>query len=641
MPPQRNFEQRVNHVQPGSPVAASNTSRATRDLEARTNYIKEILDAIEAGRLLVRRAQHIAPDLLEGEAVFWNNETKRYERALAGVVNDSATGSLVTTAASDSIGLLLVKDTPTQGTIGLMGMARVTPTILNNMTGSNIVAPGRYYLSAADPGKLVHQRPPVTVAIAYILGPSDDCETDSWVLILPQMRDFLEDHVHYQFELTARPAGTHIPPAQGEPHVVTNPDVNTMGWLPANHTSFNGAAPLGAKFGYNLAAHTSLSRLWPPIPTEACLLEFHKPDGVDQHQGAVRVMPEHVTFDKHGIWWMTDCYDEVPWPTNYDSEPLSSSLSSGSADSVSSETATDCPLVLQMRLILSFIKMTFATDKTVVTSLQPDDGQPIEYVNCEGQVARTGDLFTRLKILALYAPGEYYGGNILKEIVDGKLSFGRGWVTEGVIAGSQEVVLSSTRRRGLDPTKAISNNNPAVHQGIVTITLQLDPTERELNPQIVRLGDALEREYRDMDYIGFPAGRDSAIRMRYNIPPSGLPLVSPKLKIRALVFGLTNGPLPAMTMRYRRIARPIAGSPTPILSTWTSMTWDIVTPSDNIDGLGGDLPLGQLIEVESSLVDIAGGDTVLVELARAANAQPDFANDVGVLRIGGITLAGG
>ena len=67
--PQRNFQQRVDHVQPGSPVSASNTSQSTRQLEARDNYLKEILDAIEAGRLLVRREQAVDPDLLEGEAV--------------------------------------------------------------------------------------------------------------------------------------------------------------------------------------------------------------------------------------------------------------------------------------------------------------------------------------------------------------------------------------------------------------------------------------------------------------------------------------------------------------------------------------------------------------------------------------------
>jgi len=290
-----------------------------------------------------------------------------------------------------------------------------------------------------------------------------------------------------------------------------------------------------------------------------------------------------------------------------------------------------------MRLILSFIKMTFATDRSVVTSLQPDEGQPLEYVNCNGEPASTGDLKSRLNLETLVVD-ESYGGQVFKEI-NSPFTFGRGWVAEGLVEGSEEVILSGTRTRLLDPTAPASISNPTVHQGIVTVNVQLDPTDRELNPQIVRLGDALEREYRSMDYTGFPEGRDSAIRMRYNIPPSGLPAI-PKFKIRAIMFGLAAGPWSAMTMQHRRITRPTTGTPTPVVDSWTTLTFDVVTPSDDYDGLGTDLPAGELIEIESDSFTIAAGEIVLVELMRAASAIPVFSADIGVLRIGGITFAG-
>ena len=47
--PGRNFSSRVSHVQPGSPVSAGNTGKSTRELEQRTNYLKEIIDAVELG----------------------------------------------------------------------------------------------------------------------------------------------------------------------------------------------------------------------------------------------------------------------------------------------------------------------------------------------------------------------------------------------------------------------------------------------------------------------------------------------------------------------------------------------------------------------------------------------------------------
>ena len=160
-----------------------------------------------------------------------------------------------------------------------------------------------------------------------------------------------------------------------------------------------------------------------------------------------------------------------------------------------------------------------------------------------------------------------------------------------------------------------------------------------MNPQITRLGDALEREHKEVEYIGFPDGRDSAIRMRYNVPPSGLP-TTPNIKIRALVWGRAEGPFSAMTMSYYRIARPTDGVPTPVVEGDTAITFDVVTPSDDYDGLGTNLPLDNVIEVESEEFSVAAGDTIYVTLSRASGAVPLFAADIGVIRIGGIIVPG-
>lgn len=639
--PGRNFSSRVSHVQPNSPVSAGNTSKSTRELEQRTNYLREIIEAIEAGRLLVRRDQALNPDVVEGDAVYWDATEKRFDRALAAVVNDPVTSVFVPTETSDCLGICVLKENTTSGLIATVGMVKLAQSTLESMIDGDVET-GRYYLSAASPGKLVKQRPPVTVAVAYVLGPADDCETESWVFINPQMRDFLEDHIHYQFDLVAEPAGTHTPPLSGENHEITSPDDELRGWLPADHSSFDGAAPAGAKFGYNIAAHTELSRVWPPLPESAAILEMFKPllsGAEEKFEGLERVTEDYVKIDKHGIWWMSSCYNQVPWETTLDTTTsLSSSLSSASA-SASSSAAEQCPVAPPVRLILSFLKMTFATDKTVVTSLQPDEGEPLEYVNCEGKVANTGDLFSRLKIAALLDPELVRGGKVFKEIVDSKLLFKRGWVAEALIAGSEEVVLSGTHQELLDPSAAQSENNPLIHQGIVTVNVQLDPIERELNPQIVKLGDALEREYKGVTYLGFPNGRDSGIRMRYNVPPSGLP-TTPKLKIRALIFGRTVGPFSELTMGYYRIVRPTDGSPHVIASGDTAVTFDVVTPSDDYDGLGTDLPADNVIEVESDVFTVAAGDTVFVELNRASDATPLFQADIGIIRIGGVIVPG-
>ncbi len=458
------------------------------------------------------------------------------------------------------------------------------------------------------------------------------------MFINPQLKDFLENHIHYQFHLTPYPAGTHVPPVPGEHHEITSPDPEARGWLPADHASFNGTAPPGAQFGYNLKAHGELNRLWPPLPESAAVLEMYQPtlEGAEsKFAGLERVQSVYAVIDKRGIWWMTSCYNQVPWDTTLDT--TNSDVSSVSSESVSEMDA--CPKDPAIEIILSFLKMTFATDKTVVTSLQPETGQPIEFVNCDGLDAKTGDLFARLSVIAMLDPTLIRGGIVLKEIADSTLKFKRGWVTEGLYAGSDEIVLNGTHQELLDPTQDESESNPRIHQGLCRIDVQLDPSERELSPQIVKLGDALEREYKKVTYLGFPNGRDSGIRMRFNVPPSGLPN-SPKLAIRGLIFGRAAGPFSAMTMSYYRMPRPTAGSPVPVVEGDTTITFDVVTPTDDYDGAGTNLPVDRAVEVESTAFTIAPGDTVFVTLSRSKDASPLFQADVGVIRIGGIIVPG-
>jgi len=413
MAPTTKFPSRIGHIQPGEQVSASTASRPDKTLEGRTNYLREVIESIEAGRALVLRDQSVAPDVLVGQPVYWNEENQRYEQGQAGVGTDSATGMLVPTASSDVTGMVLDKKTGNRADIVLWGVVKFSDL---SLAIDGTILPGRYYLSANSPGKLVRQRPPATVSVCVVFGPLDACDDNTWVFVMPQMRDFLEDHIHYSFKLVAEPAGLHTPPAMGDQHVITSPDDGYQGWLPAGHSSFNGKAPTGAKFGYNLSAHPEVDMLWPPIPVTAALLEMFKPDDGDFVGG--RVPGSKVQIDQHGIWWMTDCYDEVPWPTNLDTTLSSSSASSESSGS--SESAT-CPHPTTMELCLSFIKMTFATDKTVVTSLAPDEGQPLEYVNCDGEPAATGDLKARLNLELLINADEAYGGQALKGITDNPL----------------------------------------------------------------------------------------------------------------------------------------------------------------------------------------------------------------------------
>ena len=73
--------------------------------------------------------------------------------------------------------------------------------------------------------------------------------------------------VHYRFKLEPQPAGIPNDPDNNQKHSIVTADANLPGWLPADDISFQGMAPAGAKFGYNLAKHPELASAFPPLPT--------------------------------------------------------------------------------------------------------------------------------------------------------------------------------------------------------------------------------------------------------------------------------------------------------------------------------------------------------------------------------------
>jgi hypothetical protein len=216
------------------------------------------------------------------------------------------------------------------------------------------VLPGTYYLSAVTPGGLVQQKPPISVAVLRATGAGE-------VFVMPQFIDFLDRHSHYAIQLHCQPAGTVTPPAFGERHAIAEADASLPGWLPASDPSFNGKAPPDAVFGYNIAKQPGLVDLWPPLPVVNSRLEWDK--GLDDNVGATGVAATLCVLNNDGIWWMSDCYGDAPWPIDY---------MTGVSDSLSISLEA-CPRPLSMAMTLYFTKLDFNTDATAVLSLQSMD----------------------------------------------------------------------------------------------------------------------------------------------------------------------------------------------------------------------------------------------------------------------------
>lgn len=610
-----NWLHNIKHIQPGEPVEAGVVGRPDRTLEERTEYLKDRLDAAELGRALFDSNATIAPDVLPGQPVYWNYTSQRYERALAAVEVDQATQTLVVQPSSDCVGICYRKKSATLADIVLRGIVDLPE--LTNAVGPTI-APGRYYLSSAEPGKLVQQRPAVTVYVCYVQGPKDNCSDVPRVVVMPHVRDFLDDHTHYRFDLTCQPAGTNtVETVDGQQiHTIEDSDADLPGWLPAAHTVFNGKAPAGAVFGYNLSQHLALSRVWPPVPVQSVAVLWDK--GID-YAGAAEIPLGRnglVTCDANGIWWMSNCYGDVPWPADYTTAPIE----------VTDPPVSECPRDEGMRLAVVYLRMLLGNDRRVVTKLEPGPESPITITNCDGLPATTGDLELNLN-LQVVGP-ELRGGEALKAVLNGR-KLQKGWLAEGFIAHSQpQVTLTSSRTRALTTAEKSalafpSGDTVLAHQGLIKFDFENQFADREISPQIIRLSDTVERLYMDIPYLGFPAGQASLLRIRLNVPDANLgPNLQMKIRVRYFGRGTAAQSMPALYMTYRRLVRPASGG-TALLLSDNALTFNSVVA----------LPPNTAIERDSSSFTVEEGDVVLVTLGRATG---DVYPEVGVLRISGI-----
>jgi len=587
------YKPQIDHIADGAPGYASRVRTPDQQLESNIQYLKSLVDSANLGQALFYRDVAVSASTVVGMPVYWHAANGCFEPALAAVVNDPASGTLRDADSANVVGVVYKKSTSTVADLLVLGVAELDISAVVDGT----VTAGRYYLSGAAAGKLVQQRPPVSVPVLHVF-------SNNKVLVVPAVKDFLNDHVHFQYYLEPVPAGTHVPPSPGGTHTITSPDPTIKGWLPANHSVFNGQAPTGACFGYNLSAHSELNKVWPPIPTEAAHVLVLRPKSGDDPLNGLEVMPEDlVQIDQNGIWWMTDCYDQVPWPTDY-TGPYT--------------PPPGCPTMPYMRVILSFLRMTFATDKTVVTSVSSDT-KLISVVDCDGKPASVGDLHLQLTLGFMLTDTGVLGHSVVKAFDQSTLQFQSGDVTEGLIPGAN-ISLNSSTVRHLDPSDP---STPLVYQGIVTVAADVDPTGKELPVELFRLDDTRQRFTGVVTYLAFLTSSESSLLAKIHVPPTGIGS-SPTVMLRLLLYGDANGTPPALTLKYTRVPRP--ASPISLPTSWT-------TGTINVPGVGA-IVGGQYFEVESSPITVAAGDTLFVELTRAGN--DGYAGELGLIRMGAV-----
>lgn len=585
-----NWTDNVRHIKDGEQVDAVVTSRPDRDNEANIRYLRDRLDASDLGAMAVAFDATVAPEVQVGCAVYWNTTNARFEPALAAVVSDPVSGALLPAPSSDCLGVCSYKHNATLADVVLHGRAAID---LGAFADDPIV-PGRYYLSSATPGAMTRQSPAVSVPVLFAAG-------GGVVYVNPLPRNFLSEHVHYRFDMVCAPAGAHSQPSPNQRHVITSPNAGLPGWLPADHASFGGRAPAGAAFGYNLAMHPELRRLWPPIPVGAC--SFFQDKGQD-YTGATMLSTGPaglVQADAYGIWWMSDCYGDVPWAVDYDSTDPPGPIPDDTAPPT-------CPRPDGMRMSIHFAVSLFASKYGLVTSLV-STSPALTIKNLDDVAAKSGDLKLGLDLDLTVAPGSFAGSTVLKEFAGGQ--FKRGPVVEGFAVGA-----------GLTATAdVVDSTNPGVpvYRGNVSVALDPAPIDRELVPQLVRQAGVSDQVANNLPFVVFPGGsQSSALFLYYDVPPAGLG-AAPKLQVLTWLLGLASGTIPPLTVSYRRLARPSSGG-VALPAADTALTFTT----------GQAITAFSYVEAASSQFAVAAGDKVLITIARGAS--DGYSGGLGLLR---------
>lgn len=571
------WRQQVKLIKDGEAVSAKTANRPLTTLVERTQYLKDRLDAASHGEGLILFSQTVSESVTVGDAVYYDTSNDVFQSAIAAAV-DNDTGALRTADSAYVVGLVIRKLTTTSADILIYG--RYAGLTLTDEDGEN-VDEGNYYLSAKTAGKLTAARPPVGIFVGTV--------TAQGILINPTPREVLEDHIHHKFELEVDPAG--------QPLCLSNDlvtleylDADREGWLPADHDVFSGTAPEGAKFGYNLWANEQLAALWPPQPTRSAYLELN----------GVGVAPELYRIDAAGLWWMSNCRDQVPWDAAF---CVSSSIAPTN-ESSSSGSQTSLCVTTSRRMFLWFTRMVGKTDAATVTGLKSADGSPLTVEGCETPDAQgycQGRLTVDLNMAWTREEG-MEGSEVVKDI-SGNNTLIVGPVVEGVKGAG---LISAVG------TEELSGDFQA---GRITLT-GLDPTAitRQLDVALVALNGATESLYNELiPYVGLVSGRQNSFVGKIRIPQ--LTMVSPEIVIK-LWFAMTVDGTPPedVTIQYMVInAAPDIDDPPDTLPTaWSA-------PTDMALEAAGALSQGEYFAKTVLTAAISSEQIILFRVQRTAS----------------------
>ena len=451
-------------------------------------------------------------------------------------------------------------------TVLISGVADVN---LTASTGFNAPS-GVFYLTRTEGTLSLTEDPAISAPVLNGFG-------DGRILFRPQWSTPTSLYRLRKFALTTSPAGSAVTVA-GKSQISGSGDPLKRGWLPAGSSVFDGMTkPAGAKFGYNLNKHFDVAEIWPPIPLSLVRIEW-EPEG-DGRSGAGQVSESLCQVNQHGIWWMQDCADQVPW----------SNTGPGSS----------CGVRVPARMELLF-PANIDNQTNQVTSLVSLSESLKFFRAGTTEEATSGDLAAALN--AAWAIGSTVNdlSGLAVKGIDGDGLLARGPVVVGLKSSSAELSITGG-----------SVDEHGYRSGQIDISLG-GPQRSELLPQRVALdGAATDESYEVSLAVGFPPNQTSSIRSQFFIPTLEDEFFL--VQFESWLMAPSDGVLPVIGLSARAYVPPVGSAAANSPTIDKDIAFSVPTTS---------LRAGQYIQVVSEGFAVKAGSVLSVKMLRdAANGD--------------------
>lgn len=261
----------IDYIEDGVDIVrAEDTNRPLEQLDSRTGYLFEAIQAASLGELILARNVTLSEALSPGAPVWFDTSDGLWKPATAVLTVSEGNDFGFAAEESEVRGLVLVNHLGAGNTadVALYGRIRSDWAIdWDLVTAEGDDTPARYYLSTEE-GKITRTRNVLSVEIG-VLG------ADGSMVFTPNITGNLRSHLHLRFPLEAVQAMNLTQPGWGAAGLFAN-------------------APVGAAYGYNLSQNSDLSAKFPPMPIDNYFMSYN----------GVGLSTETVLVDANGIWWM-------------------------------------------------------------------------------------------------------------------------------------------------------------------------------------------------------------------------------------------------------------------------------------------------------------------------------------------------